>query len=305
VLNVVQYQQQMPLAQVVEQLSLVVASAVNRKSHGVDDGRCDVFHSAQGREFNQPDAVAIGRELSPGQFDGQSRLAHATSTDNGNKPCFVVTNESLQGDQFPLTPDKWGNCRWQVVEVVRASAGIPVEMTLDHDGEERTTTVTPEERADAAGTAYGYLGVLFDIQDLPVERVKVGLPRAISAGVSETWEQGQLVLNIVGGLISGRISMKKTIGGPVMIARAAGDSARSGLQSLLLFIAWLSVNLGVLNLLPIPVLDGGHLIFLGAEAMRGRPLSLRVRLVATQVGMAFLLLMMIYVTYNDIVRWLF
>jgi regulator of sigma E protease len=194
---------------------------------------------------------------------------------------------------------------WQVVEVVRASAGIALEMTLEHDGEERTTTVTPEERTDAAGAAYGYLGVLFDVQDLPVERVKLGLPRAFTAGVSETWEQGQLVLSIVGGLISGRISMKKTIGGPVMIARAAGDSARSGFQSLLMFIAWLSVNLGVLNLLPIPVLDGGHLVFLGAEAMRGRPLSLRVRLVATQVGMAFLLLMMIYVTYNDIVRWLF
>jgi regulator of sigma E protease len=112
-------------------------------------------------------------------------------------------------------------------------------------------------------------------------------------------------MNILGGLISGKISMRKSLGGPVMIARAAGESARGGIYSLLMFIAFLSVNLGVLNLLPIPVLDGGHLVFLGAEALRGRPLSLRVRLVATQVGMAFLILMMIYVTYNDVVRWFF
>ncbi len=263
-----------------------------------------------------PSVLSEDGGITPGLVDSTGEMLAGADTYGMHPPyrtmLSLVEEESAAaragleaGDRIVGVDGVGADRYWQVVEAVRASPGVPLEMTLERDGEERTTTVTPDSRTGEAGTVYGYLGVLFDVQDLPVERVRLSLPRAFTVGVSETWEQGQLVLSIVGGLISGRISMKKTIGGPVMIARAAGDSARNGIQSLLMFIAWLSVNLGVLNLLPIPVLDGGHLVFLGAEAMRGRPLSIRVRLVATQIGMAFLLLMMIYVTYNDIVRWLF
>ena len=194
---------------------------------------------------------------------------------------------------------------WQLSEEIRAHAGIPVEVAFVRDGVESVVTMIPERHVDESGEVTGRLGIYNDPYDLPLERIRPGLARAISLGGRETWDQSTLVINILSGLISGKISMRKSLGGPVMIARAAGESARGGLYSLLMFIAFLSVNLGMLNLLPIPVLDGGHIVFLGAEALRGRPLSLRVRLVATQVGMAFLILMMIYVTYNDVVRWFF
>ena len=92
------------------------------------------------------------------------------------------------------------------------------------------------------------------------------------------------------------------IGGPILIGQLAGATARAGFDILLEFLALLSVNLAVLNILPIPLLDGGHLIFLLAEKVKGSPISLKTRLVIQQVGIAFLLLLVIFVTFNDITR---
>jgi regulator of sigma E protease len=94
----------------------------------------------------------------------------------------------------------------------------------------------------------------------------------------------------------------ETLGGPIFIAQLAGQQAQEGWTNLLFFTALLSVNLGILNLLPIPILDGGHLIFFGIEWIIGKPLSLKKREVAQQVGMFILVMMMVFVFYNDIVR---
>jgi regulator of sigma E protease len=102
-------------------------------------------------------------------------------------------------------------------------------------------------------------------------------------------------------LIQGSIS-SKTLGGPIMIAQMAGDQAREGAANLLFFTALISINLGILNFLPIPVLDGGHLMFFTIEALTRRPVSTKVREVAQQIGMFILLLLMVYVFYNDISR---
>src|SRR5210317_1966687 len=93
-----------------------------------------------------------------------------------------------------------------------------------------------------------------------------------------------------------------TIGGPIMIAQMAGDSAKAGIGSLISFIALISVNLAIINLLPIPVLDGGHLLFFSIEAIKGRPVSTKVREIAQQVGLFILILLMVLVFYNDISR---
>ncbi len=182
-------------------------------------------------------------------------------------------------------------------------AGIPVEVTYERDGESTTVSVTPAATEnEETGEIRGFLGVGPDPADLPWEHVSLTLAQAIGEAASETWEKGTLIVDILGRLITGQISMRETLGGPVMIASVARDSARAGFLSLMLFVAFISVNLGVVNLLPIPVLDGGHLVFLGAEAIRGKPLSLKFRLIATQVGMAFIILIMIYVTVNDFMR---
>ena len=103
------------------------------------------------------------------------------------------------------------------------------------------------------------------------------------------------------GLFSGAASLKM-VGGPIFIARTAGETAKLGMASFFSFIALLSVNLSIINILPIPVLDGGHLVFLGLEKLRGKPLSLKQRAIIQQIGLAFLLALIIYVSYNDILR---
>jgi regulator of sigma E protease len=102
-------------------------------------------------------------------------------------------------------------------------------------------------------------------------------------------------------MIAGRVS-PRTLGGPIAIAQMAGDTAREGNLPDVLLMAILSVNLGVLNLLPIPILDGGHILFFLLEAVRGKPVSLKHREVAQQIGLVLLLLLMAFVFYNDIAR---
>lgn len=125
--------------------------------------------------------------------------------------------------------------------------------------------------------------------------------QAFSESIIQTWKISKLVVISIGKMIQGTISIK-TMGGPIMIAEMAGQQAREGATSLVFFIALLSINLGILNILPIPVLDGGHLLFFFIEAAIGRPVNIRVREIAQQAGILILILLMIFVFYNDISR---
>jgi len=129
----------------------------------------------------------------------------------------------------------------------------------------------------------------------------LGIFEAVGESLRQTWGIVELMVMIVAKLLTGGISID-TVGGPIMIAQMAGDQARAGLASLFQFIAVISVNLAVINLLPIPVLDGGHLLFFAIEAVKGRPVNLKVREIAQQVGMVILAMLMILVFYNDITR---
>ena len=123
-------------------------------------------------------------------------------------------------------------------------------------------------------------------------------------GMRQTWKIAELTVVSVGKILTGTLSAK-TIGGPIMIAQLAGEHAKAGITNFIFFIALLSVNLGILNLLPIPVLDGGHLMFFAIEAVSRRPVNIKMREVAQQIGMFVLILLMVYVFYNDIARILF
>lgn len=125
--------------------------------------------------------------------------------------------------------------------------------------------------------------------------------QALGESLRQTWGIVELMVMIVAKLVTGGISID-TVGGPIMIAQMAGDQAKAGIVSLFQFIAVISVNLAVINLLPIPVLDGGHLLFFAIEAVKGRPVNLKVREIAQQVGMVILAMLMILVFYNDITR---
>jgi regulator of sigma E protease len=133
---------------------------------------------------------------------------------------------------------------------------------------------------------------------------KLNLVQAARESLRQTYSIVELMVLIVVKLLTGDISID-TVGGPIMIAQMAGDQAKAGISSLFQFIAVISVNLAIINLLPIPVLDGGHLLFFAIEALKGRPVNLKVREIAQQVGMVILIMLMILVFYNDITRLFF
>lgn len=130
---------------------------------------------------------------------------------------------------------------------------------------------------------------------------RLGPVDAFKESVFRTYLITKLTIVSVVKLIQGAISVE-TLGGPIMIAQMAGEQAEQGAVNLLFFIALVSINLGILNLLPIPVLDGGHLMFFSIEAAIGRPVSIKTREIAQQVGILLLMMLMVFVFYNDIMR---
>jgi regulator of sigma E protease len=185
---------------------------------------------------------------------------------------------------------------------IRESSGRTLTLVLrDEAGTERQISVTPEvaPNQDAFGEVVGQ-SYMIGIQR-QFDHEKAGLFESLrSAGVS-TYRMSAMIFTMLGRIMQGRVDASD-LGGPIMIAQEAGRLAETGLEPLLRFIALISVNLGILNILPIPVLDGGHLFFFLAEALRGRPLSLRVREMAQQVGVLLIVALMIFVVFNDISR---
>jgi regulator of sigma E protease len=190
-----------------------------------------------------------------------------------------------------------------LVEAIRTRPGQSFPLTIERDGKTLTVTVTPEPVKEKTP----------DGQEREVGRIQAGIATkavrfepynpiaALGHGVSKTSDMTVLTIKGLWKLVSRQID-SSNIGGPIQIATEAGRQARDGMASLALFTAIISVNLAVLNLLPVPMLDGGHLFFFVIEAILGRPLSLRKREVAQQVGFVLLMMLMVYALYNDLVR---
>jgi len=156
-------------------------------------------------------------------------------------------------------------------------------------------SITPQWNEDIQGHIIG----ISPLQETIIKRYG-----PVSATVEGTKKMGELTIltfAIIKKLFVGEISIK-TLGGPLMIAQVAGQAAESGLTAFLSLMAFLSLQLGILNLLPIPVLDGGFLVFFGIEALRGKPMSEKVMGIVQNIGIALLVLLMVFVTYNDIIR---
>jgi len=192
---------------------------------------------------------------------------------------------------------------WEdLARLIVASEGDVVEVVVARGEETLTFRITPTRRV-----GHNLLGEEVEkpmIGVAPSGEVVVerhSLWEAPWIGVRETAKWTGLTLDVLYKMVLGQVS-PRTLGGPIAIAQMAGETARAGLLSFLFLVAVLSVNLGVLNLLPIPILDGGHMLFFVIEAVRGEEVSLRNREVAQQVGLAILLMLMGYVFYNDIAR---
>jgi regulator of sigma E protease len=190
-----------------------------------------------------------------------------------------------------------------LLEAIRTRPGESFVMTIEREGRQLTLTVTPDPVKERTATG----------EEVVVGKIQAGLaPKAVRfepyapltaiwQGTLKTWDMTVLTAKGLWKLVSRQIDLSN-IGGPIQIATETTRQANEGLVSVAVFVAVISVNLGVLNLLPIPMLDGGHLLFFLIEAVLGRPLSLRKREVAQQVGFVLLMVIMVFALYNDLAR---
>jgi regulator of sigma E protease len=189
--------------------------------------------------------------------------------------------------------------------IVGASPNVALRFVIDRKGQELTLTATPQLReiTDNFGNKHrlGMLGISRSNNAGDVVNEKIGFFKALELGVSETWFVIERTLSYIGGMITGRESTDQ-LGGPIRIAQVSGQVASVGFSALLHLTAVLSVSIGLLNLFPVPLLDGGHLMFYAIEAIRGRPLSERAQEVGFRIGLALVLMLMIFATWNDILH---
>ncbi len=188
-----------------------------------------------------------------------------------------------------------------IQRIVRMAPEQPLEIVVLRDDAEVTLTATPrlEVFTDTLGNEqkFGLLG----IQGGATQYVKRGPLGAVWWATKETFELTIATLKAVGQMIAGSRSAED-LGGPLMIAQLSGQVAEIGIVSVIRFMVLLSVNLGLINLFPIPMLDGGHLLFYAIEAVRGRPLGERTQEYGFRLGLALVLCLMIFVTWNDLMR---
>jgi regulator of sigma E protease len=183
---------------------------------------------------------------------------------------------------------------------IKESQGKPLTVQIRRESQDVTVTVEPTKKEGR--NIFGETRDEWMIGIGSQVSIEKGNPRlAIVRAFQQTYDYAKLTLVALYKMIKGDVS-PRNLGGPILIAQMAGQQAQEGLGSFLAFIAVLSINLGVLNLLPIPVLDGGHLLFFLVESVIGRPVALRHREMAQQVGIFLLMLLMIYAFYNDIAR---
>jgi regulator of sigma E protease len=189
--------------------------------------------------------------------------------------------------------------------VVSTSAGEQLTIVVERNGTRQTLTAVPalKEVKDNFGNMHrmGVLGITRSMQPGDVKTQKIGPIAAIGMGAQETWFVIDRTLSYLGGIVAGRESADQ-LGGPIRIAQVSGQVATAGFVALMHLAAVLSVSIGLLNLFPIPLLDGGHLLFYGIEAARGRPLSERAQEMGFRIGLAIVLMLMIFATFNDIVH---
>ncbi|MBU1222933.1 MAG: RIP metalloprotease RseP [Gammaproteobacteria bacterium] len=194
---------------------------------------------------------------------------------------------------------------WQDwVQVVRRHPGQPLRVEFERQGRRAELTVVPAA-VDEAGQRVGKIGAGPEVDEavraMLTTEVRYGPVEALWQGAAKTWDMSVFTLEMMGRMVLGQVSWRN-LSGPLTIADYAGQSATLGWISFVGFLALVSVSLGVLNLLPIPLLDGGHLMYYVAEVLTGRPVSERTMEIGSRIGMALLLLLMSFALFNDLQR---
>jgi regulator of sigma E protease len=220
-------------------------------------------------------------------------------------PAGVASRAGLRSGDRIVAIDGVAMTTWeQVVETIRRSPGRSLRLSLERTGEAREISLTPASVRDGelnigrigAGPRVDP-GLLASLHGT----ARYGPLEAMQRALTRTWELSAFSLEMLGRMIIGQASLKN-LSGPLTIADYAGQSAESGMGSFVAFLALVSVSLGVLNLLPVPLLDGGHLLYYFAEFFTGRPVSERIQEIGQKIGMGLLGLLMFFALYNDLSR---
>ena len=257
---------------------------------GADGASREVNLDVRGREaeLTEPEALWTGLGFAPGALPPVTGeiVPGAPAEQAGFRP----GDRLLSAGGEPI--EHWG--AW--VEYVRARPGETVSVVVQRDGLTRTLILTIG-RAEQDGQVIGRIGAGADLY----VNQRYGLIEAVPRGIAKTWEMSALTVRMLGRMVVGDVSVRN-ISGPLNIAAFAGDSARAGFIAFLSFLAIVSISLGILNLLPVPLLDGGQIVYQLVELVKGSPLSERSMLYGQQIGLLLLFVLMSFAFYNDLSR---
>jgi regulator of sigma E protease len=237
--------------------------------------------------------MTVGKQTTSARVDTVQPASAAEAA--GFKPGDLVT--AINGEKIDSFSD--------MQRIVSISAGETLSIDVDRGGAPINLKATPQlkELKDNFGNVHrlGVLGISRSMSPGDIKTEKAGPLRAIAMGAQETWFVVDRTLAYIGGVFVGREAADQ-LGGPIRIAQVSGQVATAGFTALIHLTAVLSVSIGLLNLFPIPLLDGGHLLFYAIETIRGRPLSERAQEVGFRIGLAVVVMLMIFATFNDILR---
>lgn len=249
----------------------------------IDDGRTDVIELMGLRPW-RPRVPAVVGEVMAGSAADRAGLQA------GDRVAFL--------DGVPI--DNW----LRLVEYVRERPGQVIEAVIVRNGSEIRTELVPDAVTDN-GESIGRIGISVaeptEAREAMFTIVTYGPIESLAKAAVKTWDTSVLTLKMIGRMFTGDVSWKN-LSGPVTIADYAGQTAKLGWAHYLGFVALISISLGVLNLLPIPVLDGGHLLYYTIEIIKGGPVSERAMAIGQQVGLVALVMLMAFAFYNDIAR---
>lgn len=234
-------------------------------------------------------------ENSPEGLQSLGLLPDQPATIGNLSPGMPAEDAGLQaGDRIVAIDGQPVRSWYELKEYIQQAEGSPQTFTFERDGQKLKVELQAEKAADS-----DYLIGIAPQQDTVIKRF--GPIESIKEGSQRTTDLIGLTLVFIQKLFSGQIS-SESIGGPITVVQVAGQAAQTDFSSILFVLAFLSIQLGILNLLPIPILDGGHLFFNLFEMVRGRPLSLRAREVAQQIGLILIVMLMLLAFYNDFAR---
>ena len=226
------------------------------------------------------------------------RLGQVVSGGAGEKAGLQVSDLILAAGGEPIN-------FWQdLVAKVQASPNIPIELKVEREGRLLSISVVPEAKSNAEGQIIGHLGVASQQASWPeslLREIRYPVFSAILPAVEKTWDMTILTLDALKKMLVGDISVKN-LSGPITIAKVAGDSVERGAETFLNFLAYLSISLGLINILPIPVLDGGHLMYYLVELVRGKPVPEKIQNIGLRIGISLILALMSVAIFNDLMR---